>query len=42
LSERKQKNNDSIDNYFKDTLHAGQLKTDEAPKIPIAPKQIAM
>ena len=31
-----------MDNYFKDTLRAGTSKVDKAPKIPRAPKQIAM
>ena len=32
----------SVDSYFKDMLRAGQPKTDKAPKVPRAPKQIAM
>jgi SWI/SNF-related matrix-associated actin-dependent regulator of chromatin subfamily A member 5 len=31
-----------VDNYFKDTLRAGPSKVEKAPKIPRAPKQIAM
>lgn len=31
-----------MDNYFKDTLRAGPSKLEKAPKIPRAPKQIAM
>jgi SWI/SNF-related matrix-associated actin-dependent regulator of chromatin subfamily A member 5 len=42
LSKRERKTNYSVDSYFKDTLRAGQPKTDKAPKIPRAPKQIAM
>ena len=42
LSKRERKTNYSVDSYFKDTLRAGQSKTDKAPKIPRAPKQIAM
>ena len=40
--ETRTKTNYSVDSYFKDTLRAGQPKTDKAPKIPGAPKQIAM
>ncbi|EIW87448.1 hypothetical protein CONPUDRAFT_87220 [Coniophora puteana RWD-64-598 SS2] len=42
LSKRERKTNYSVDNYFKDTLRAGQQKTEKAPKIPRAPKQIAI
>ena len=42
LSKRERKTNYSVDSYFKDTLRAGPSKTDKAPKIPRAPKQIAM
>lgn len=42
LSKRERKSNYSVDNYFKDTLRAGPSKVDKAPKIPRAPKQIAM
>ena len=42
LSKRERKSNYSVDNYFKDTLRAGPSKFDKAPKIPRAPKQIAM
>jgi SWI/SNF-related matrix-associated actin-dependent regulator of chromatin subfamily A member 5 len=42
LSKRERKSNYSVDNYFKDTLRAGPSKTEKAPKIPRAPKQIQM
>ncbi|KAF9479657.1 SNF2 family DNA-dependent ATPase [Pholiota conissans] len=42
LSKRERKSNYSVDNYFKDTLRAGPSKMDKAPKIPRAPKQIAV
>jgi len=42
LSKRERKSNYSVDNYFKDTLRAGPSKMDKAPKMPRAPKQIAM
>ncbi|KAL0956462.1 hypothetical protein HGRIS_002608 [Hohenbuehelia grisea] len=42
LSKRERKMNYSVDSYFKDTLRAGTSKTDKAPKIPRAPKQIAI
>ncbi|TEB28250.1 transcription activator snf2l1 [Coprinellus micaceus] len=42
LSKRERKSNYSVDNYFKDTLRAGTSKTDKAPKIPRAPKQITI
>jgi hypothetical protein len=42
LSKRERKSNYSVDNYFKDTLRAGPSKVEKAPKIPRAPKQIAM
>lgn len=42
LAKRERKTNYSVDNYFKDTLRAGPSKTEKAPKIPRAPKQIAM
>ena len=42
LSKRERKSNYSVDSYFKDTLRAGAGKNDKAPKIPRAPKQIAM
>ncbi|PPR03483.1 hypothetical protein CVT26_007889 [Gymnopilus dilepis] len=42
LSKRERKSNYSVDNYFKDTLRAGPSKVDKAPKIPRAPKQIAI
>lgn len=42
LAKRERKTNYSVDNYFKDTLRAGPSKTEKAPKIPRAPKQIAI
>ncbi|TFK38304.1 P-loop containing nucleoside triphosphate hydrolase protein [Crucibulum laeve] len=42
LSKRERKSNYSVDNYFKDTLRAGPSKVEKAPKIPRAPKQIAI
>jgi hypothetical protein len=42
LSKRERKSNYSVDNYFKDTLRAGPSKFEKAPKLPRAPKQIAM
>ena len=42
LSKQECKSNYSVDNYFKDTLRAGLSKMDKAPKMPRAPKQIAM
>ncbi|KAG6826565.1 hypothetical protein H0H92_015298 [Tricholoma furcatifolium] len=42
LSKRERKSNYSVDNYFKDTLRAGPSKPDKAPKLPRAPKQIAI
>ena len=42
LSKRERKANYSVDNYFKDTLRAGPSKTEKVPKLPRAPKQIAM
>ncbi|KIJ66629.1 hypothetical protein HYDPIDRAFT_174654 [Hydnomerulius pinastri MD-312] len=39
LSKRERKTNYSVDNYFKD-LRVGPSKTEKAPKIPRAPKQI--
>ncbi|KAI9566285.1 SNF2 family N-terminal domain-containing protein [Boletus coccyginus] len=40
LSKRERKLNYSVDSYFKDTLRAGPSKTEKAPKLPRAPKQI--
>ncbi|KAG9311922.1 SNF2 family DNA-dependent ATPase [Chiua virens] len=40
LSKRERKMNYSVDSYFKDTLRAGPSKTEKAPKMPRAPKQI--
>ncbi|KAJ3550827.1 hypothetical protein NMY22_g187 [Coprinellus aureogranulatus] len=42
LSKRERKSNYSVDNYFKDTLRVGPSKTDKAPKVPRAPKQITI
>ncbi|KAK0195387.1 SNF2 family N-terminal domain-containing protein [Armillaria mellea] len=42
LSKRERKSNYSVDNYFKDTLRAGPSKPDKGPKLPRAPKQIAI
>jgi len=42
LSKRERKTNYSVDSYFKDTLRAGPSKTDKAPKVPRAPKQVAI
>ncbi|KAF8167097.1 P-loop containing nucleoside triphosphate hydrolase protein [Crassisporium funariophilum] len=42
LSKRERKSNYSVDNYFKDTLRAGPSKVEKAPKVPRAPKQIAI
>ncbi|KZP15407.1 hypothetical protein FIBSPDRAFT_1048196 [Athelia psychrophila] len=42
LSKRERKSNYSVDTYFKDTLRAGPSKTDKAPKIPRAPKHVAI
>ncbi|KAF7981341.1 hypothetical protein HWV62_33785 [Athelia sp. TMB] len=42
LSKRERKTNYSVDTYFKDTLRAGPSKTEKAPKIPRAPKQVAI
>ncbi|KAF9001708.1 SNF2 family N-terminal domain-containing protein [Cyathus striatus] len=42
LSKRERKSNYSVDSYFKDTLRAGPSKVEKAPKIPRAPKQIAI
>lgn len=42
LSKRERKSNYSVDNYFKDTLRAGSSKIEKAPKLPRAPKQIAI
>jgi hypothetical protein len=42
LSKRERKTNYFVDGCFKDTLGAGPSKTDKAPKMTRAPKQIAM
>ncbi|KAF8549205.1 slide-domain-containing protein, partial [Imleria badia] len=40
LSKRERKLNYSVDCYFKDTLRSGPSKTEKAPKMPRAPKQV--
>ena len=42
LNKRERKLNYSVDSYFKDTLRAGQPKTEKAPRVPRAPKQVQM
>jgi len=42
LSKRERKLNYSVDSYFKETMRAGPSKTEKAPKVPRAPKQIQM
>jgi hypothetical protein len=42
LAKRERKTNYSVDGYFKETMRAGPSKTEKAPRIPRAPKQIAM
>ncbi|TRM60158.1 SNF2 family N-terminal domain-containing protein [Schizophyllum amplum] len=42
LAKRERKSNYSVDNYFKDTLRAGPTKVEKAPKMPKAPKQVAV
>ncbi|OBZ68412.1 ISWI chromatin-remodeling complex ATPase ISW2 [Grifola frondosa] len=42
LSKRERKLNYSVDSYFKETMRAGPSKTEKAPKIPRAPKQIQL
>ncbi|KAF8715643.1 hypothetical protein AX14_012523 [Amanita brunnescens Koide BX004] len=42
LSKRERKSNYSVDSYFKDTLRVGPSKPEKAPKLPRAPKQIAI
>ena len=42
LSKRERKLNYSVDSYFKETMRAGPSKTEKAPKMPRAPKQIQM
>src|ERR1700735_2978778 len=42
LSKRECKTNYPVDSYFKDTLLTGPSKTDKAPKMPRALKQIGM
>ncbi|OAX31096.1 hypothetical protein K503DRAFT_806378 [Rhizopogon vinicolor AM-OR11-026] len=40
LSKRERKANYSVENYYKETLRVGPSKTEKAPKLPRAPKQI--
>ncbi|KAF8484763.1 P-loop containing nucleoside triphosphate hydrolase protein [Russula ochroleuca] len=42
LSKRERKLNYSVDSYFKETMRAGPSKTEKAPKLPRAPKQISL
>ena len=42
LSKRERKLNYSVDSYFKETMRAGPSKTEKAPRIPRAPKQVQM
>ncbi|KAH8999110.1 P-loop containing nucleoside triphosphate hydrolase protein [Lactarius akahatsu] len=42
LSKRERKLNYSVDGYFKETMRAGPSKTEKAPKLPRAPKQISL
>jgi SWI/SNF-related matrix-associated actin-dependent regulator of chromatin subfamily A member 5 len=43
LSKRERKTNYSVDGYFKETMRAGpSTKPEKAPRMPKAPKQIAM
>ncbi|KAI9508946.1 SNF2 family N-terminal domain-containing protein [Russula earlei] len=42
LSKRERKLNYSVDSYFKETMRAGPSKMEKAPKLPRAPKQIAL
>ncbi|KAL4252780.1 SNF2/RAD54 helicase family protein [Abortiporus biennis] len=42
LSKRERKLNYSVDSYFKETMRAGPSKTEKAPKIPRAPKQLSL
>jgi SWI/SNF-related matrix-associated actin-dependent regulator of chromatin subfamily A member 5 len=42
LSKRERKLNYSVDSYFKETMRAGPSKIEKAPKLPRAPKQIAL
>ncbi|KDQ53568.1 hypothetical protein JAAARDRAFT_72523 [Jaapia argillacea MUCL 33604] len=42
LSKRERKTNYSVDSYFKETMRAGPSKTEKAPKMPRAPKQISI
>ncbi|KAF7793575.1 hypothetical protein EIP86_004689 [Pleurotus ostreatoroseus] len=40
LSKRERKLNYSVDAYFKESMRAGSSKTEKAPKLPRAPKQL--
>ena len=40
LSKRERKLNYSVDAYYKETMRAGPAKTEKAPKLPRAPKQL--
>ncbi|KAK7686498.1 hypothetical protein QCA50_010096 [Cerrena zonata] len=42
LSKRERKLNYSVDSYFKETMRAGPSKTEKAPKMPRAPKQLQL
>ena len=42
LSKRERKLNYSVDLYYRETMRAGPSKTEKAPKVPRAPKQIQM
>ncbi|TCD66522.1 hypothetical protein EIP91_001298 [Steccherinum ochraceum] len=42
LSKRERKLNYSVDAYYKDAMRAGPSKTEKAPKIPRAPKQLQL
>lgn len=42
LSKRERKLNYSVDAYYKETMRTGQAKTEKAPKIPRAPKQLQL
>lgn len=42
LSKRERKLNYSVDAYFKESMRAGPSKTEKAPKLPRAPKQLQL
>ncbi|KAH8099849.1 SNF2 family DNA-dependent ATPase [Cristinia sonorae] len=42
LSKRERKLNYSVDAYYKDAMRAGPSKTEKAPKLPRAPKQLQL